>query len=90
MLIHEELRFASQQAEQEADLPRHPLGRRSPRGPRSPFVLKPFTPIVGGVSTQAQGLLSPIPDVSCRTVSSLEQSSLLPALVSVDNFVRET
>ena len=90
MLIHEESKFASQQVEYKADLSRHPSGQRSPRGPRSAFVLKPSMPIVGGVSTQAQGLLSLILDVSCWTVSSLEQSNLLPAPVSADNFVRET
>ena len=87
--IHEKLRFASQQVDHKADLSRHPLGQRSPRGPGSPFVLKPSTPMVG-VLTQAQGLLILIPDVSCRTVSLLEQSSPLPAPVLADNFVRET
>src|SRR6201996_2751630 len=66
------------------------LGPLSLRGPRSPFNLKQSTPIVESDAIQAQGLLSPIPDISRKTVSSLEQSSPLPAPPMTEEFVKET
>src|ERR1700761_5673062 len=66
------------------------LGPLSLRGPQSPFNLKQSTPIVESDAIQAQGLLSQIPDIGRRTVSSLEQSSPLPAPPMTEEFVRET
>ena len=60
------------------------------KGPRSPFQLKRSTPIVESDLLQAQGLLSPIPDVGRRTVSLLEQSGPLPAPPMPKEFARET
>ncbi|KIK54207.1 hypothetical protein GYMLUDRAFT_249664 [Collybiopsis luxurians FD-317 M1] len=86
----EESKFASQQSERETSWGLYSLGPLSLRGPRSPFNLKRSTPIVESDAIQAQGLLSPIPDISRRTVSSLEQSSPLPAPPTTEEFVKET
>ncbi|KIK50835.1 hypothetical protein GYMLUDRAFT_252635 [Collybiopsis luxurians FD-317 M1] len=86
----EESKFASQQSERETSQGLYSLGPLSLRGPQSPFNLKRSTPIVESDAIQAQGLLSPIPDISRRTVSSLEQSSLLPAPPTTEEFMKET
>src|ERR1700761_2048241 len=66
------------------------LGPLSLRGPQSLFNLKQSTLIVESDTIQAQGLLNPIPNISRRTVSLLEQSNPLPAPPMTEEFMKET